>query len=1038
MKLKRLTYIGLFALLAASCAKEALGERTLSETGEKTPITVVTNLTASKAATKAVDAEFETNDLLNAYIKHVTVADASANPLVYSADVTGTGVGPRLANFKVSALTDDHKNAADNWTNHSETSTLTVTDAQGLYWDDFSNSASGDTDLRTDKHALMVYYGYGYNGSPAYGEVGTSFTADLNQADGTLGWKVATDQSSGFKTSDLLYAGQQTPVAYAHGTNNTIDGRDRVLTVPYTHAMSKVTVVVKCEDGFEADATKNFGGAEVKLYQAGTAATVTAPSREVSKGTTLADVTMCKLTPEDKQCSFSAIIAPTLVKGGETFATISGVDGNNYTLKLSDATITTATAPENAWSTQLAAYDAATVTPDAAAAYTAANGGLTKPGVHYMITVTIKKQEIKVKATIANWVAVTAEGNGEILFDSDVKDVPDGIAGDLKTNGFDVYKSTTTTFGTKATTFSWNTTESKWENSPKIYWEGGATSEYFRALSGAVEDDPATDGINESLAMEQSRDVLWGTTPKHTGKDVDNHDYTYEKGAAIKPRTGNVPLEFEHAMSKISVTLSSPAGLTEVNLNNAKIDIINIYNEGKLNLYTGDIEDLDLKLTPPAVYTISGTVTENDGKYEWLNNVVIPQSLTKDNGGNVRTVAPVFYQSGELTKIYNDGTSMPSGGGDGTYYLTSTLETVPYEASELTAIYADGTSIDDGSGNSVTYVTSSLEQVDPVYYAQDEIDAAKAIVDAVTADVIAASNAKAGDVKTPASSDYEPAEYYTQDEIDDAKAKVAAATDEVRTTAAATAGAVKIAQKGTAAVYYTQDEIDEAKAIVEAADYVTGSNPAAEVAATKTTSDIKTPASADYEPAVLYTQAEIDAAKAIVDAVTSEVLTAANAQEGDLKKAQVGTAPVLYTQTEIDEAKAKVAARTPEIQAIATKNTSDVKVAGYYRVKDGSIQANEGDLKCYKTNSGSEVHSPGELKTQGNMIMMYITLNNGTRYKLELSKCKDSSSNAIDTWVRGKEYQYTITLGKEEIKFRALIKDWDKTEGSGNATIDWD
>lgn len=874
-----LLYIITAVALLTSCSDDVVERLEYLEGTEKTPVTVVTNLQTATPVTRAVDGKFETNDLLNAYIKHVTVADADANPLVWNADVTGTGVGPRLANFKVSALTQDHEDDADNWTNHSATSTLQVTDAAGLYWDDFSNSVDADHDLRTSGHALMVYYGYGYNGSPAYGEDGSSITADLNQADGTIGWKVATDQTSGFKTSDLLYAGQQVPVAYAHGANNTIIGRDRVLTVPYTHAMSKVTIEVICDEGFDADQAKNFGSAAVKLYQAGTVTTVTGPTKAVAKGTTPADINMQKLTPTDaRHCSFTGLMAPTLVKENAVFATIEGIDGNDYKINLTNAAIDakdveTGQTLINAWSTQLAAYDAASVTPDAAKAYTQANGGLTKPGVHYMLTVTIKKQQIKVEATIQDWKAVSATGIGQILFDNDVTDKTGDITDALKTNGFDLYKSTTTTFGTKATTVSWSNPE--WTYSPKIYWQNKDDKEYFRALSGAIADDPATNDDNESLAMSQGRDVLWGTTAEHSGKDVNNNDYHYEKGAQIDPRTGKVPLEFEHAMSKISVNLLT-SGDNAVDLSGATISIINTYNEGKIDINTGDISDFNLNLTsPPAVYTLNETV---NGEYKLLDQIVIPQSLVNDKDGNTRGTTPTFYQSAELTKIYSDGTSIDNGG-SGTYYLTSTLDPVNYEASELTEIYADGTSIDD-TGSAETYVTSTL-------------------------DFVAAQ----------------------------------------------------------AAIKYT-----EAEAAEENAKHLTAD------------SEGHLPTDDGYN-------------------------------------------------TTYDPGYTPVTTETDRLPAVPE----------HYAVNANSKKATTSTFKCYKTNGSSESHTPGELKSAGNKIMMYITLQDGTRYSIELSKCKVKNTETLVTeWVRGEHYTYEITLGKEEIIFRAIVKDWVEKTGSGNATLDWD
>ena len=36
------------------------------------------------------------------------------------------------------------------------------------------------------------------------------------------------------------------------------------------------------------------------------------------------------------------------------------------------------------------------------------------------------------------------------------------------------------------------------------------------------------------------------------------------------------------------------------------------------------------------------------------------------------------------------------------------------------------------------------------------------------------------------------------------------------------------------------------------------------------------------------------------------------------------------------------------------------------------------------------------------------------------------------------QYTYPITLKKEAISFRVIIKDWDEKTGSGNANLDWD
>lgn len=1032
MKKKLIYTIGIATIALSSCSDDRNDTPGFLNGNEKTPIVVVTNLQANTLVTRAVNAEFEENDLLNAYIKHVTVTDANANPLVYSADVTGTGVGPRLANFKISGLTDDHKNEADNWTNHSVTSTLTVTDATGLYWDDFSNSASASTDLRTEKHALQVYYGYGYNG-------GTASTS-LTETTGTLGWTVATDQSNGFKTSDLLYAGTQVPVAYVHGTNNTINGRDKVLTVPYSHAMSKVTVEVICADGFNPE-VDNFANASVKLKSMNTAATVTAPSQNLSSYSASEDITTfgtANITNPKTRKSFSALIAPTVMKADMVLAEIIGVDGNNYEIKLTDAVIDAkdsdgTTTLTNAWSTQLATAGATEVTPATQADYNATNGGLTKPGVHYMITVTIKKQEIKVSATIQNWVAVSATGIGDIMFDSDVKDVPDGIADDLKSNGFDLYKSENSIFGTKATTVSWD--GSSWVYTPKIYWESSSDAEYFRALSGAYADDAATVSVNESLAMVQDRDVLWATTPAHSGTDVNGNNYNYAKSDKINPRTGNVPLEFEHAMTNISVELKTPAGLTEVDLTNARIDIINTYNKGIIDLYSGDISDFELDLTAPAVYTLSEMVNSD---HKMLNKVVIPQSLVNDKDGATRDDSPTFYQSGELNRIYDDGTFLPAGGGTGTYYLTSELVAVPDEFYDEAGANAYNATLDGAR-------LAGYE----VKYSEEEVLAHNAQLDGA----VSAGNPK----PSPGT--------YTAPEAIDHNSELDGAVSTATTKHVYSAEDAIIYNStlsghrdaGYVVSYYTAADAALYNANLTGAVHENDPKPS--------TGNYTAQEAIDYNaqlpgavststPKETYTADDAAAYNALLPGArtagyevkyTAEEAATYNANlPGAVHENEPKPSPGPYSA---DEAAEYNATLLGAVTTSTTKHTYDADDANAYNatltgaVKDGDLKLEAHyvlpESKTPATTSLTS-HTSGELKTVGDKIMMYITLKNGTRYKLELSKCKDSNGDLITEWKRGKHYTYEITLGKEEIKFRALIKDWDVTTGSGNATIDWD
>lgn len=608
-------------MVLTSCKDDMVEKADFLNGSEKTPLGVSALLDKSNnAMTRAVNKEFEENDELIAYLRHVTWDGSTGARTNVDADhapqlVTFTKGDVAMETYDGSDITPIGTGVALGLTSSNTQQTADLTTSPKLYWDDFSNSVDAAHDLRTSGHYLESYYGYCYNG-------GTPTTA-LVPADGTLGWTVATNQSTGFKTSDLLWSYEQRPVAYNHETTRA------GLVIPYTHAMSKVTIEVVCGDGFESDATKNFGSATVTLDQMNTVTSLTAPTATAAVGTTPADIQMQKGTPVAKQCSFSALIAPTLFKAGNNLATIMGVDGNNYTIPLTDAVLTTATAPAQAWSTQLAAakvddVDATTVTSYAASGYTAANGGITKPGVNYLITVTINKQEITVNATIKDWDEVSATGVGVIQFSNDITDKTGAIATKLQANGFDLYKAAeavTPDYGVAATTYSYIDTNADevadtWTRTNEIYWPNGTDRFFFRALSPKASTTTMTNGS----------DVLWGTTSAHKGPEAEApYSLTYNEGDAIAPRTGDVPLTFYHPMAKITINLEDenknatvdgwavddPKYLDYDNplnpriyLSNATIQLTNLATGGTITLHDGGI-------TPAGISDGQKTFTED-------------------------------------------------------------------------------------------------------------------------------------------------------------------------------------------------------------------------------------------------------------------------------------------------------------------------------------------------------------------------------------------------------------------------------------------
>lgn len=610
MIIKKHIYIvlALCTVVLSGCSSDVAVPDTLSGDGTKTPLTVTALLDASgKAAkTRAVDKTFETSDQLLAYIRHVKWDGTTAG----ARNSVSADKAPRLVTFTKGSVAMTAYSGVDITpigtgvalglasTNTQQTSDLTNDLGVGgghIYWDDFSNASSTETDLHTANHYLQSYYGYCYNG-------GTPSTA-LTEATGVLGWAIQKDQNTnGIKTSDLLWSAEQTPVAYNHASNRE-DGTRAGLVLPYTHAMSKVTINVIAGEGFES--TYNFTNTGVKLDNVRVKCTATAPTATLTypgKDVTTAkdDVIMQKgtlgTTDEKPSHTFQAIIVPSVLTVGNKLASITDMDGNEYFVYVTDNII-------NGWSSQLTDTDedihsgTAQVRPQTRAEEAqipAGTGHEMKSGVHYILNVTVNKTEVTVSATILDWNEITAEGEGEIFFEHDIKD--DGtIDNALKDHGFDVYKSTTTTFGAKATSLRWNRTTEKWKYNPAIYWQGGQNEEYFRALAN-VRADAAGTPANESLAMENGRDALWGTTPAHSGKYDDDNTYSYIEGAALAPRTGKVPLLFYHAMAKITINLKDiSAGVTGadpaslLDLHGATIQLTNLATGGTIELDKGVI-----------------------------------------------------------------------------------------------------------------------------------------------------------------------------------------------------------------------------------------------------------------------------------------------------------------------------------------------------------------------------------------------------------------------------------------------------------------
>lgn len=127
----------------------------------------------------------------------------------------------------------------------------------------------------------------------------------------------------------------------------------------------------------------------------------------------------------------------------------------------------------------------------------------------------------------------------------------------------------------------------------------------------------------------------------------------------------------------------------------------------------------------------------------------------------------------------------------------------------------------------------------------------------------------------------------------------------------------------------------------------------------------------------------------------------------------------------------------------ATITISNLYTNGTINIADGEVKVPDGSTTSTVavTVSGATIMVPQTIDTNAKLV---INLNDNTdpdkstTYSLTLNTCKDSNGTVITKWKSGNMYTYTITLKKQEISFRALVQDWDKNTGSGDATLDWD
>jgi len=588
--------------MLAGCAGDEVVNNS-SSTDERLPLRLEATLSGNRPVTRAVGSEFETSDVLYSYVRHV-----------YSTTDLASATSYELAS-QASLVEFEKGSDAMVVVNTSTNSTSDLTPGKALYWDDFSNASVSTENLRQDNHGLQSYYGYCYNGGTPTEALNTETTPT-----GVLVWTTTADQSAKdvMKHNDLLWSPAQTPVVYDHGSSKESD--HGTITVPYTHAMSKFTVVVVAGDGFKTD---DLTGASVMLHDMNVTGTFTAPTADVS-ATKTDNVTMFGNEKDGNQRIFEAIVVPTTsLAENKHLATIT-MAGNTYKVNISGAMLTSwADGIENAAS---------------------------RSGFNYQLNVKLNKQAISVSATLANWNTVEATGKGEIQFDGNFADLGSNYEKVKAGDSFALWMAKAgVDFGSDASTLvTYDSDANRFTNNTAVYWPDGTTKFKFRALAEQTSAHTLQAVTTTSIVKDDNSklpDLLWGTS----GDD------------AIAPRTGDVPLTFKHAMSNVSVTLETTTGDASVTLAGASVTLANLNTEGTIN-----IADAEITSKTPSDNAFTGVV---DSEKHQVSTLMVPQEFSADARLVITLVDKTTY-SLKLSSI----TAIPKWKGGNKYIYTIHLE----------------------------------------------------------------------------------------------------------------------------------------------------------------------------------------------------------------------------------------------------------------------------------------------------------------------------------------------------------------------------
>lgn len=480
-----------------------------------------------------------------------------------------------------------------------------------LFWDDYGTA--DPVNKETGRTQGLTIYGVAVNKA---GTVTGAPTLEASSVGGSISWTLAANQSAGWDAKDLLIS-NNVKGDNAYKFDNKADGK----LLEFQHAMSKVTINLTAGKGFVD--SKFVNEPTVSLLGFPISGTVNVTNGALTEVGTGIEITKTHLaSPESWTASCSgfvtrdAIVFPTRTLAATDVIAKINADDNIYE-------VTAAKLVEKMGS------DLSMLS-----------------GTEYILNITVNKTGIEVTATVKDWVKV------EAVTEEPVINVTANIGGTAteKKDGFssfdfylsDAAKENAATLYSKATTANAPDGENpadgskQWTFTTKQYWPSHNTHYFMRGVfptETAVTEGKISVTSGDYSASSFPSNLLVGA-PEFTESNKmcnnSDHDAVDMSTSGICAREGKINLHFNYMMSQVEVRLTTPtSGTNVVNLSGAKVEIINGYTAGNVDIHTktvattGEIKDFEVK-----------HIESEDNNYR--HSIIVPQSLTSGEGESAK------------------------------------------------------------------------------------------------------------------------------------------------------------------------------------------------------------------------------------------------------------------------------------------------------------------------------------------------------------------------------------------------------------------